>query len=167
MEQITIVNENDIPVKGCVKTDIHEKGLLHREVYVYFVNKNGILVQLRRSGLLDHSVGGHVRWKETYVQAAIRETKEELGIDIQKKELLFFRHKHLHSEGNGMINNRFVKVFLCFKEVGIKELKPNYDEVGLLVYMNKTDIFNTTIKKTPSFKEIVLEVIQYINKMGK
>lgn len=47
-----------------------------------------ILLQ-KRNGKWDLAVGGHVEENEALTEAVIREAKEEIGIDISYKNILF------------------------------------------------------------------------------
>lgn len=70
------------------KQTIHDQGLLHRDVHVWVTNGTDLLQQRRRldksimPGAWDISVGGHVGAGESYLESAIRETHEELGLDL-------------------------------------------------------------------------------------
>lgn len=62
-------------------------------------NKEYILLQRRyNTGLLDGqydvSTSGHLEKKETLKEAMIRETKEELGIDINREDLKYVSTMH-------------------------------------------------------------------------
>lgn len=68
------------------------KGTTHIPVVAVFVIKAGkILAVLRKnSGWQDGSYsppGGHVEYGESYKQAALRELKEEVGLDCTKEQL--------------------------------------------------------------------------------
>jgi isopentenyldiphosphate isomerase len=62
---------------------------MHRSVHIYVFNRRGeVLLQLRskdrdiQPGRWDTSEGGHLDAGEEYLQAARRELREELGVDI-------------------------------------------------------------------------------------
>ncbi len=91
MEYLAVVNEKDKVIGKKSRKYIHDHHLIHRGVHLFILNKEGeILIQKRskfkkdRAGYLDASVGGQVLSDETYKVAAIRETKEELGINIKR-----------------------------------------------------------------------------------
>lgn len=88
-ELFDIVDRNDQVIGTTDKKTAHELGQLHRVSAVYVFNQAGELyVQVHGTdGKWDHSVGGHVSKGETYSQAAVREAKEELGIDQPLEEL--------------------------------------------------------------------------------
>ena len=86
---INVLDENGIPT-GELKTkkEIHELGLWHNAAHVWIYNSNGeILMQLRAKdkdiypGFWDISVAGHTDSGETPIQSAVREMKEEIGLN--------------------------------------------------------------------------------------
>jgi 8-oxo-dGTP pyrophosphatase MutT (NUDIX family) len=60
---------------------IHEK--IDFTVEVFLVYKNTVLLRLHEKYKIWLSVGGHIELDEEPNQAAIREVKEEVGLDIQ------------------------------------------------------------------------------------
>jgi 8-oxo-dGTP pyrophosphatase MutT (NUDIX family) len=60
---------------------IHEK--IDFTVEVFIVYKNKVLLRLHEKYKIWLSVGGHVELDEEPNQAAVREVKEEVGLDIQ------------------------------------------------------------------------------------
>jgi isopentenyldiphosphate isomerase len=92
IEQFDIVDISDAPTgQLTTKKLAHGDGTLHRLVAVYVFDTNGnLLVQdHKKSGLFDHSVGGHVAAGESYVEAVKREAEEELGLFNQELEPVF------------------------------------------------------------------------------
>ncbi len=68
-------------------------GVYHKPVWIWIVNSNNeILIQKRAAtkkkspNLWDMSSAGHVVAGETPIEGAIRETKEELGIDTKESD---------------------------------------------------------------------------------
>ncbi|MDH5356132.1 MAG: NUDIX domain-containing protein [Gammaproteobacteria bacterium] len=87
-ELLDVVDENDIVVGVKTRGEIHAKGLMHRAVHILVFNSADDLFIQKRSmnkdenpGQWDSSSAGHVDSGETYLQCAIRELKEELGVD--------------------------------------------------------------------------------------
>ena len=86
-ELLDIVDENGEPTGQVVdKKTIHAQGLPHRDTHVWITNGRDFLQQQRNMdksimpGAWDISVGGHVAAGESYLDAAVRETEEELGL---------------------------------------------------------------------------------------
>lgn len=92
---IQIVDEQDKPTGQATKQEAWAQGLRHRIVRIMLENDQGeILIQHRSPtkdifpNCWDNSAAGHVDAGEDYLTAAIRELKEELGIETtQLKEI--------------------------------------------------------------------------------
>lgn len=93
-EQVDIVDENDVILYSTSKKEAHEKGLLHRTSGALVIDSRNRWLFVKQSstrqdaGQYVHPVGGHVMKGETAEEAIIRETKEEIGIEISEVELL-------------------------------------------------------------------------------
>ncbi len=94
MELIEIVDK-DGNFTGQImdKEEAHDKNLLHNEVAVFIINdKKQVLLQKRSDNKRFNPnkwalCAGHVDAKESLESAALREIKEELGIDITTNDL--------------------------------------------------------------------------------
>lgn len=101
-ELLDIVNEEDVVIDQQLRSRVHELGLWHRGVHVFLFTADGKMLIQKRSAdrasspsLLDCSVSEHVQTGETYLEAAIRGMKEEMGVDgIEIKPLIKFRMKY-------------------------------------------------------------------------
>lgn len=104
--------------KGGSKNDIFSKGLLHGASHVWIWRKrNGVLEILLQKRAADKrtwpnrydiSAAGHIDLGETSLQAALREAKEEINLDIAAQELkLFSVHRAHMTAENGAIENEF------------------------------------------------------------
>lgn len=90
-EILDVIDETDKVISQSTREEVHLKDVLHRQILVFVLNdKNELFVQ-QRSGTKDvypkyfeGSLSGHISTKENYLQCAIRELKEELGIDVTK-----------------------------------------------------------------------------------
>ena len=140
-EYIDIVDKNGTFLgKTELKSIIHQKGYYHHTSHVWFYTKNGHVLLSQRSAkksicplLWDVSVAGHIDAGETAKQAAIRETKEEIGLDIVENDLkpigIF---PCFQSYENGVVDNEFHNTFLAELNVPISKLTPQVDEVEAL-----------------------------------
>lgn len=96
MEEILdIVNEADEVVGQASRTDAHRQNLMHRATHIILTNSaQQIFMQLRSEskdtnpGLWDTSAAGHVDAGECYEACAVRELKEELGVEVQVIDLI-------------------------------------------------------------------------------
>ena len=72
---------------------VHNNNLLHNEVSVFILNSNKDILLQKRSVLKRFNPGkwglcsGHVSYDETLEEAALREIKEEIGLDIGLSDL--------------------------------------------------------------------------------
>jgi len=93
-EKFDIVNHQDI-VKMIVsgKDRLHNLNLPHRSIHIFLeVVGGGFIIQKKaehteNGGKWSSAVSGHVRSGETYEQAAIRESEEELGFKLTPGDL--------------------------------------------------------------------------------
>lgn len=99
MEEILNVYTRDGKLIGTrTREECHSKnpGFYHKPAWTWIYNSNGeILVQKRASSkktlpnYWDMPCAGHVVAGETSIQGAIREAKEEIGLDIKEEECKF------------------------------------------------------------------------------
>lgn len=94
-ELLDIVDEHGEPTGEVLdKRQIHKHGLRHRDVHVWVTDGVHVLEQQRTwdkaimPGAWDVSVGGHVGAGESYLDAAVRETEEELGLALPRERFL-------------------------------------------------------------------------------
>ncbi|TKB23993.1 NUDIX domain-containing protein [Desulfopila sp. IMCC35006] len=114
-EIFDIVDEHDKVTGQASRQEVHnDPSLIHRVVHVLVFNPAGELFLQKRSpfkdvhpGKWDTSVGGHVEAGESYEHAALREMKEELGIQETKLEFL---HTYLHRNS---YESEFVRSYRC------------------------------------------------------
>lgn len=88
-EMFDVVNERNEVIGQTPRGEVHAKGLLHRAVHVFVFNKRGEVYLQKRSHLKDvhplvwdSSAAGHLDVGESYAVCALREVKEELGIEV-------------------------------------------------------------------------------------
>lgn len=123
-ESLNIVNEEDEVIGIESREKIHQEGLLHREIHVYFITpKKELIFQCRAKnkdtfpGLLDATVGGHVEIGDSYEKTAVKETREETGIEINPEDLILIKKNKGYGKdlATGKINyafqNRYLYVF--------------------------------------------------------
>lgn len=93
-EMFDVVNERNEVTGQLTRGEVHARGLLHRAVHVFVMNSRGEIYLQKRSHLKDvsplkwdSSAAGHLDVGESYAACAIRETREEVGIEITGTEL--------------------------------------------------------------------------------
>lgn len=98
MEFFDIVDKNGMPTGEVVeREEAHLKGIPHRTSHVWIMRKrdNAVEILLQKRcmakdsypGCYDISSAGHVPQGDDYLISAIRELKEELGLDIKPEEM--------------------------------------------------------------------------------
>lgn len=136
---LAIVDENDAVIGSKTRREIHQQALRHRSVHILVFDSLGRVCLQKRSifkdvnpGAWDTSVAGHVDFGETYLQAALRELSEELGVN--QPESLTPIGRIDASEGNGW---EFVEIF-AIRHLG--QLTPNLDEIETLEWISREDL---------------------------
>jgi isopentenyldiphosphate isomerase len=88
-EIFDVVNERDEVIDRRPRSEVHRLGLLHRAVHILVFNARGQVFLQKRSmkkdrhpGTWDSSASGHVDSGEAYDATAIRELREELGLQL-------------------------------------------------------------------------------------
>ena len=130
---------------------VHREGLLHSTSHVWIVrenNKSGddVLVQKRSAqkdsnpGCYDISSAGHIEAGADYLESALREMKEELGIEALPEELQEIGiHRGGFSDvfhGRPFKDNELSMVYLYRKPVEISRLKLQKAEVEEVIWMD-------------------------------
>jgi isopentenyldiphosphate isomerase len=113
---LDIVDENDSVIGPDTRENVHKKGLLHREIHIWFITPDGDMIFQHRAkdkdtypDLLDATVGGHVDLGMSYEDTAIKEMKEETGIAATIGDLHLIKKLRTHSIDSvtGKINDVF------------------------------------------------------------
>ena len=133
-------DEGNLTGQNCLKSIAHQKGFNHATVHIWFFTVQGnILLQQRGATkkiyplLWDVSVAGHVNSGENLYDAAIREVKEEIGLNIKKEALIKIGvMKSFKSYDFGVIDNEFHTVFISKLNEDINNLSAQKEEVEAL-----------------------------------
>ncbi len=158
-EFVNIIDENDrITGRSKPRSLVHRDGELHPTVHVWLIRRRdmGIYVLLQKRSpykdiypnLWDVSSAGHVRQEKEYAITAVKEIREELGLDIKREKLEFlgFR-KRSHQEEN-ISDNELTAIFMCREDIDDSMINPSPAEVSetcwaeideLLTIMNDGD----------------------------
>lgn len=142
MELLNVYNDNNeyMNIKKD-RNEVHDNGLWHREILVIVVNeKNQVLLQ-KRSYKRRHLPGkwalcaGHVISDDTEKATAVRELKEEIGLNVLQKDLKLI---DIYKKGDPT-NKKFSYIYLHKTNKKIKDFKIQTNEL--------TDIKYVPIKK--------------------
>jgi isopentenyl-diphosphate delta-isomerase type 1 len=90
-EIFDVVNERDEVIDRQPRSEVHRLGLNHRAVHILVFNSRGEVFLQKRSmkkdrhpGVWDSSASGHVDSGEDYDASAVRELREEIGLQVDK-----------------------------------------------------------------------------------
>ncbi len=91
--------------------------------------------------MLDISCGGHLATGEDSLTGALRELKEELGLEVSPEELTF-----LHTDKTSVrptpdfINNSFNDIYILRIDKDLSALQPQLKEISELVYVTPDEL---------------------------
>lgn len=135
--------------KTASRDECHNKGLWHRAVVLHIINSKGLILLQKRSSnkkmwpnMWDITAGGHVLAGELGFQALIRESNEEIGLDINKKDLLFIGSALSTNIQGDIINNHMNEyyVFDSQNDIDITKLKLQPEEVQDIRWFDRAEV---------------------------
>lgn len=130
---------------------MHRDGMLHGTSHVWLVRPNeksgfDLLLQKRSAdkdaypGCYDTSSAGHVPAGADFLESAVRELYEELGVAAREEDLIFIG---LHEEkeeavfhGKPFFNHEISHVYVCTAPIREEELKLQKEEVESVLWMD-------------------------------
>ncbi len=141
-EYIDIVTKDGEPTgKTALKSEAHKKGWYHNTIHLWLYTKTGEILLQQRSHkkaihplLWDVSAAGHIDAGETFTEAALRETKEEIGLQLDANDLIKIGVNLYESsyEGGTIQDNEFHQVYIAELTVAFETLTPQENEVEAL-----------------------------------
>ncbi|MBP3900980.1 MAG: NUDIX domain-containing protein [Blautia sp.] len=144
MEYFDVVDENGMPVGEIISREkAHREGIQHRTAHVWIVRKKDsgydVLLQKRSRnkdsfpGMYDTSSAGHIPAGEEPLPSALRELKEELGIEAGPEDLRYagMFHGQYEKEFHGHVfrDNEIARVYVYDRPVAAEELTLQESEV--------------------------------------
>lgn len=150
-EFFDVLNERGEYTNEVVSRDeCHKKGLWHKAVVVFIISNDNkkILLQQRAASkklwpnLWDITAGGHVISGELGYHTVIRETKEEIGIDIDKNELEFIGCTTSETISGDIINRHFNEYYIVHKDVKVEDIVLQEEEVQDIKWFTKEEVIN-------------------------
>lgn len=144
MEYLDIVDENGNPTGQVEARDVvHEKGLRYRSTHVWVVrrkeNKLQVLLQKRSPykesypECWDISSAGHIPAGMGYLENAVKELEEELGLQVEKDKLIecglysMFADSIFH--GKRFIDKRVSMVYLLWYDIEDEDIVFQKEEI--------------------------------------
>ncbi len=165
-EKFDILDENGNFINlQAERDDVHSKGLWHRAVVIFLVNnKNQVLLQ-RRSlqkkkwpNMLDVSAGGHSSAGEFGYETAIRETYEELGVKVNRKDLIFIGCTKNSFVKNDIKDNMFNEYYIAMVDLDVTSLKLQTEEVCEAKFVSLSELKNLM---DDGYKELTPKIEAY------
>ena len=150
-EFLDIVDETGQPTGEIVDRETaHAKGVLHRTSHVWLARKkNGkiqILLQKRAKhkssfpGCYDISSAGHIPAGDSYEISALRELKEELGVQAEEKDLIYCGDRKVIWDdvffGKPFHDRQISRVFLLWLDREESEFTIQEEEVDSVLWMD-------------------------------
>ena len=127
----------------------HKEGLYHKAVACFIINSKGEVLLQKRSenkklwpNMWDITAGGHVGAGEFGFQAIIREIKEELGLEIDRKDIIFLGSTVSTNIKRDIINNHFNEYYIIYKDVDETKVILQKEEVSEVKWFSKEKVIN-------------------------
>ncbi|MBQ6222780.1 MAG: NUDIX domain-containing protein [Solobacterium sp.] len=166
MEWFDITDEQGNPTGKIVDRETaHREGIMHRCADIWVVREHDgrteVLLQKRSRnkdsfpGRYDTSSAGHIQAGDEPLPSAIREFKEELGIEARPEELAFagtFRIKY-EKEFYGRIfkDNEVAFVYVYQKEVDLQDIHVQEEEVENVAWFALDDVYQACLRKDDAY----------------
>lgn len=147
-ELLDILTPDGAPT-GTVKEKraVHRDGDWHRAAHVWIAHEDRVLLQRRAPvkeswpGRWDISVAGHVNAGESAIDAAIRETGEELGLRVSAEDLVelgIMRYQCVVAED--FIENEYHHAYLLRRNPDVRSLTLDPLEVAEVRWVRIADL---------------------------
>ena len=151
MELLDIVDENGIPTRETVDREIaHQNGIRHRTSHVWLLRmhngKTQVLLQKRSlnkdsyPSCYDTSSAGHIPAGDGFVESALRELNEELGVHATAEELIYcgqrqFEYRKMF-RGREFWDNQISNVYALWRDMEAEEFTIQKSEVDSVLWMD-------------------------------
>lgn len=151
MESLDIVNEFGIPTGETVERGAaHRLGIRHRTSHVWILRthnrKTQVLLQKRSQnkdsypGCYDISSAGHIPSGDDFLDSALRELKEELGVDAAAEELIYCGQRQFEYQetfhGQEFWDNQVSNVYVLWRDMAAEEFIIQKSEVDTVLWMD-------------------------------
>ena len=178
MEYIDVIDKDTCEKTGISKplSEIHKNGDWHNTIHAWLINaKNEILIQRRSRNKVnfpncwDVTVGGHISSGEDAISGAIREIKEEIGVDVTPDELeMIGKTSHEVDLANETyFDNEKINVYVVKNDFKISQFKMQEEEVEELRWIPMLEFKKWVDEKrdnlTPNWEEYDI-LLKYLKK---
>jgi isopentenyldiphosphate isomerase len=167
-ENLPVVDSNDKFMYCRPRDDVHRNKLFHRGVHIFVEGFKGRFVVQKKAahtengGKWSSSASGHVQFGETYRQAAVRELKEELGLDeASEHDLMEVCKMSPYKESA----NEFVVLFLYLMSPDEK-ISLGSDEVDGLIVCPRKDLMKDVEENMDDYSPVFVELLNRLSGLG-
>ena len=151
MELLDIVDENGIPTGAVIDRETaHREGIRHRTAHLWLLRRREGQVQVllqKRSmekdsypGCYDISSAGHIPAGVDFIPSALRELREELGLQARPEELILCGVRRFEYEsvfhGRPFHDNQVSRVYALWRDVEPEALTLQKEEVERVDWMD-------------------------------
>jgi isopentenyldiphosphate isomerase len=151
MEFFDVIDENGMPTGETVeRAEAHRSAIPHRTSHVWIARRRGSTVQILLQkrcmtkdsfpGCYDISSAGHIPAGDDFVPSAIRELKEELGVEIAEEELVECGTRKISIDdefyGVPFHDRQFSKVFLLWLDREAADFTVQKEEIESVRWMD-------------------------------
>jgi isopentenyldiphosphate isomerase len=161
-EIFDVVNERDEVNGKQSRSEVHRLGLMHRAVHVLVFNVAGLVFLQKRSlrkdrqpGVWDSSASGHVDSREDYDTCAVRELREEIGLQLNAAPKRLFK-----LAASAETDKEHVWVYRCEAE-GPFRLDP--DEIERGGWFAPEEVTRWMAERPQDFASALLVIWQKVN----
>ena len=175
-EILDIVDEHGNPTGQTVEREkAHAQGIMHRTSHVWIVRKKEEKIQVllqKRSinkesfpGCFDISSAGHIPAGCGYVESALRELSEELGVHAYEEDLIFCGDRLVlwDDKFNGKVfcDRQYSRVFALWLSQDEKDFILQPEEVDAVLWMDLEQCMEAVKQNTISHC-MVLEELEMV-----
>lgn len=155
MEYLDIVDNKGIPTGQVVERELaHAEGIMHRTAHVWVYRLRGgqlqLLLQKRCDtkdsfpGCYDISSAGHIPAGVEYVESALRELEEELGVTADAGELEFVGDIHMSWDdqfhGKEYHDRQYSRVFAVNRDMDESQFALQETEVSSVMWIGMDEL---------------------------
>lgn len=140
-----------------LRSEVHRDGDLHGASHMWVISPKredgsfDVLLQRRSHNkdsfpdCLDTSSAGHVSSGESFLSTAVRELQEELGLQVEEKDLTFlflYRIEPYEMEFHGRLfrDNEIHAVYVLHRDFPMDHLTFQREEISELVWMDSREV---------------------------